>query len=161
MPVKEQLLPDAVLFLWTRSPALPEALEVIHAWGFKYRTVGFAWAKVTKNGKPQFGTGHYTRPALELCLLGIRGRPKVLSHSIRQLIMAQRRAHSRKPDLYDDIARLFKGPYLELFARQTRTGWTSLGNEIAKYTMKKQLDASRGEFGDAYHRRLVEYEGAS
>lgn len=126
---------DAALFLWVRSPGLIKALEVLPAWGFKYKTIAFTWAKITRNGGPQFGNGHYTRPASELCLLGIRGRPKVNSHSVRQLIMTERRGHSRKPDLYDGIEQLFDGPYLELFARQRRLGWTSWGNEIGRFNI--------------------------
>lgn len=133
VPIKDHIADDAALFLWVRSPGLIKALEVIPAWGFKYKTVGFTWAKVTKAGGPNFGNGHYTRPASELCLLGIRGRPEVKSHSVRQLIIAQRREHSRKPDLYEQIELLFDGPYLELFARQRHQGWTSWGNETKKF----------------------------
>jgi N6-adenosine-specific RNA methylase IME4 len=93
---------------------------------------------VTKNGTPQFGNGHYTRPAAELCLLGIRGRPRVRSHSVRQLIISERRQHSRKPDLYDRIEALFDGPYLELFARQQQPGWTAHGNDIDRFPKRAE-----------------------
>lgn len=124
---------DAALFLWVRSPGLVKALEVVTAWGFKYKTIGFTWAKVTKDGRPPCGIGHYTRPGTELCLLGTRGRPIVKSHRIRQLVLSSPRGHSRKPDLYHEIEELFDGPYIELFARQRHKGWSARGNETDKF----------------------------
>ena len=122
---------DSVLFLWTTDPLLPMALEVMAAWGFLYKTIGFVWAKTTIDGFGfPIGTGYYTRANPEICLLGTRGKPQRLSRSVRKLIVAPRREHSRKPDeAYTGIEALFAGPYLELFSRNHRPGWDRWGNQ--------------------------------
>jgi N6-adenosine-specific RNA methylase IME4 len=80
------------------------------------------------------GTGYWTRANPELCLLFTRGKPKRLSAAVRKLMIAPRREHSRKPDQqYQDIEQLVGGPYLELFARTEREGWTSWGNQTGKF----------------------------
>ena len=100
---------NSVLFLWTTDPHLPMALEVMAAWGFLYKTIGFVWAKTTIDGSGfPIGTGYYTRANPEICLLGTRGKPQRLSRSVRKLIVAPRREHSRKPDeAYTGIEALF------------------------------------------------------
>ena len=78
---------DCVLLMWVVDPMLPEALEVIKAWGFKYKTVGFTWAKQNKNDLGMFtGLGYWTRSNPEMCLLATKGKPSRLSKSVRQLI---------------------------------------------------------------------------
>ena len=123
---------DCVLLMWVVDPMLPEALEVIKAWGFKYKTVGFTWAKQNKNDLGMFtGLGYWTRANPEMCLLATKGKPKRISKSVRQLIISQRQEHSRKPDeIYKRIEQLLDGPYVELFARRERKGWDSWGNEL-------------------------------
>ena len=82
----------------------------------------------------QIGTGYWTRSNSEVCLLATRGKPKRTDAGVRQAIIEPRRQHSRKPDcVYERIERLVAGPYLELFARNTRPGWTSWGNETEKF----------------------------
>lgn len=132
MPVQDMAAPDCVLLLWVTDPFLALGLDVIDAWGFAYKTIGFYWAKTGKTpGTFPIGTGYWTRANPELCLLATRGRPKRLNADVRKLIMAPRREHFRKPDeAYDRIERLVAGPYLELFARQRRAGWDSLGAEV-------------------------------
>jgi N6-adenosine-specific RNA methylase IME4/predicted nucleic acid-binding Zn ribbon protein len=122
---------ECALFLWVTAPVLPEALKLIEAWGFIYKTIGFTWVKVNKkNGKPFTGMGHYTRANAEICLLATRGKPRVKAHDINQVISAPRREHSRKPDeQYPRIMQLFEGPYLELFARARWQGWKVWGLE--------------------------------
>lgn len=122
---------DCVLLLWAIDPLLNRAFEVIDAWGFTYKTVGFYWVKTSKDGtRYPISTGYYTRANPETCLLATRGRPKRLSCSVRKLIVAPRREHSRKPDeAYERIEQLFGGPYLELFSRLPREGWEQHGNE--------------------------------
>ncbi len=138
LPVGSWAARDAVLLLWTTDPLLPRALEVIRAWGFTYKTVGFYWAKLRKRADPRrfspedfvAGLGFWTRANPELCLLATRGRPKRRSTAVRRLIVAPRREHSRKPDeAYERIEALVEGPYLELFARAVRPGWDSWGTE--------------------------------
>jgi N6-adenosine-specific RNA methylase IME4 len=123
---------DSILFMWATYPNLEEAFEVIKSWGFRYKTVAFTWAKTTKNDKWHIGCGYYTRANPEICLLATKGKiPKRKSKSIRNLVISKIREHSRKPDvIYDYIENLFDGPYIELFARNTREGWDNWGNEL-------------------------------
>ena len=125
LPVANWCAPDCRLFLWTTDAHLPQALELGAAWGFGYSTVAFVWAKQTRTGRTwQFAGGKATRKGAELCLLFLRGRLDRRSASVRQLIVAPVREHSRKPDeAYERIEQLVSGPYLELFARRTRPGW--------------------------------------
>lgn len=113
-------------------PMIPEALELIRAYGFQYRTVAFVWEKRTTNGKLHWGMGSYTRANAELVLLGVRGRPKRESAGVHQIVQAKVREHSQKPDeVYQAIEELMAGRRrLELFARAVRPGWTVLGNAI-------------------------------
>jgi N6-adenosine-specific RNA methylase IME4 len=125
LPVADWATPDCALFLWATDPSLPQALEVIEAWGFVYKTVAFTWAKTTKDGAGfPIGCGYWTRANPEQCLLATRGRPQRISRSVRQLILAPRRAHSQKPEeVYERIEALVPGPYLEMFARERHPGW--------------------------------------
>lgn len=134
LPVEALAARNAALFLWATFPLLPEALQTMRAWGFEYKT-GAAWAKQSKTGrKLAFGTGYLFRSAAELLLVGTRGDPQATSRSVRNLILAPVREHSRKPDqAHDMVEQLFAGPYVELFARQRRPGWQSWGNETEKF----------------------------
>lgn len=135
LPVSQVAADDSILYYWVYQPVLPDALQVMEAWGFKYVTIGHVWNKLTTTGKPAFGTGYYTRTGMEMCLIGRRGnppRPKV--RNVRQCFSAPIREHSRKPDeMYDFIESMYDGPYLELFARnEPRPSWVKLGNETGK-----------------------------
>lgn len=125
---------NSALFLWATFPMLPEALELLAAWGFTYKTGG-AWGKQSSTGRAlAFGTGYIFRSAAELLLVGTRGEPKWLSKSERNLWLAPIREHSRKPDeIIPMIERMTPGPRLELFARQRRPNWVSAGNELDKF----------------------------
>ena len=138
LPVAEWAAADCVLLLWTTDPLLPTALEVIRAWGFAYKTVGFYWAKLNKSADPTIyhdasfftGLGFWTRANPEMCLLATRGHPHRRNANVRKLIVSPRREHSRKPDeAYQRIEALCEGPYLEMFARSTRPGWDRWGAE--------------------------------
>jgi N6-adenosine-specific RNA methylase IME4 len=140
LPVADLAAPDCVLLLWVSDPMLPQGLEVMASWGFTYRTVGFTWAKTSKKThwswapKWHLGLGYYTRANPEMCLLGIRGKPKRVSKAVRQLIVAPVRAHSRKPDeFFSSVEQLLAGPYVELFSRQHRDEWSCWGREIGKF----------------------------
>ena len=133
LPVADIAAKDSVLFLWATFPMLPEALRVISAWGFKYKTVAFVWLK--QNPKAQswfFGMGFWTRGNAEICLLATRGNPKRQDNSVHQFIISPREAHSKKPDeARDKIVRLMGDlPRVELFARQSPPDWDVWGNEI-------------------------------
>lgn len=138
IPVNEWAARDCALFMWATDPMLPKALELIEAWGFEFKTVGFYWAKINKNAdqnalseKDFFtGLGYWTRANVEQCLLATKGRPKRRAKDVRRLIVDKRREHSRKPEaVYSRIERLMTGPYLELFSRETREGWDAWGDE--------------------------------
>jgi len=122
---------DAVLFLWSTNPFLNEALELMEAWDFEYKT-NLVWAKTEHR---QRGTGFYVRGRHELLLLGTRGSftplEQHISPPIGSVIMAPLREHSRKPDeVYDLIEKLYPGcRYMELFARGQRNGWDAWGNQ--------------------------------
>ncbi len=122
---------DAVLLMWITDPMLDKAFEVIQAWGFTYKTVGFYWVKTSvefdsKEAKYPIGTGYWSRANPEQCLLATLGHPVPQAHDVRRLLMSPRREHSRKPDeAYDRIERLCEGPYVELFARHARSGWNT------------------------------------
>jgi len=80
------------------------------------------------------GLGYWTRGNPEMCLLATKGKPKRISKSVPQLVVEQRREHSRKPDImYNHIENLLEGPYIELFARTQRPGWDSWGNQTDKF----------------------------
>ena len=122
---------NCALFLWATDPLLPEALQVMRAWGFTYSTVAFHWIKQTKSGEPFVGLGYWTRANPEICLFGTRGRPSRKSRTVRRALFAPRRAHSQKPDeVYGAIEQLLDGPYIELFARQRRSGWDASGDGL-------------------------------
>lgn len=124
---------DSVLFIWVTFPQLKEALKVIRAWGFKYKTVAFVWIKQNKSGKGWFfGLGFWTRGNAEICLLATKGKPKRLSKRVHQLIISPLTEHSRKPDearkkIVELVGEL---PRLELFAREKTDGWDVWGNEV-------------------------------
>lgn len=120
-------------FLWATFPKLPEALRLIEAWGFQYKTVGFVWVKTNPSGNGFFlGLGWWTRSNAEICLLAVRGKPKRQCAGISQLIISPRERHSKKPDIVRNLAVTLVGdvPRIELFARETSTGWDVWGNEV-------------------------------
>ena len=143
LPVSHVAADSAALFMWATSPLLPDALALIEAWGFTYKTIAFAWLKTTNDGsKFAIGTGHYTRQNAEICLLATRGDvlPRQ-NRAIRQIVEAPdseaivtpRGRHSAKPpEVRDRIVDLFGQDlsYLELFSRSVNPGWTCWGNEV-------------------------------
>ncbi len=118
---------DAVLFLWATNPLLREALSIMDAWGFVYKT-NFCW------GKDRVGMGYYVRGQHELLLIGRRGDIGTPSPADRppSLLLAPRQEHSRKPDdFYGLIERMYPDrSKVELFARRERDGWESWGNQV-------------------------------
>ena len=122
---------DALLFLWRVSSQVEEAYSVVRAWGFVPKSE-IVWRKLTANGKPHFGMGRIVRASHETCIVAKRGRPEILAKNIRSVFEAPTGRHSEKPEVfYDLVEQLSGGPYLELFARRIRPGWTCLGNEVA------------------------------
>lgn len=126
---------DAVLLMWVTWPLLQEGLDVIKAWGFKYKTCAFNWVKRNKKQKDKFfiGLGYYTRANSEVCLLATRGKPlKRFSKSVEQIVDTPIERHSKKPDcVRTRIVELFGDlPRIELFAREKTLGWDVFGNEV-------------------------------
>jgi N6-adenosine-specific RNA methylase IME4 len=140
MPVAQLAADDCVLFMWVVQTQLPEAVKLFDAWGFKLKSCAFNWVKggalplFPDDVVTQMGMGKWTRAESEVCWLGTRGAPKRLNADVRQVIDERRREHSRKPDCVQArVERLVAGPYLELFARQKRPGWTVWGNQTDKF----------------------------
>lgn len=147
MPVKDLAHADAHLFLWTTGPCLPQAFDVMESWGFRYSGIAFTWVKLKRSHDPSqlrilptmahdlhTGLGFTTRKNAEFCLLGRRGNARRLAKDVREIILSPVREHSRKPDeVYERVQRYCEGPYLELFSRQSRPGWTTWGNEATKF----------------------------
>jgi N6-adenosine-specific RNA methylase IME4 len=137
LPVGDLCDRPAHLYLWVPNALLPQGLAVLAAWGFEYKS-NLVWHKVRKDGGPDGrGVGFYFRNTTELVLFGTRGknaRTLAPGRSQVNIIKTQKREHSRKPDeLYDVIEACSPGPYLELFARGSRVGWTTWGNQADEY----------------------------
>jgi N6-adenosine-specific RNA methylase IME4 len=133
LPVSTLAQGTAHLYLWVPNALLPDGLRVMSAWGYQYKT-NIVWQKIRKDGGPDGrGVGFYFRNVTELLLFGVKGknaRTEQPGRSQVNLIASRKREHSRKPEeQYELIERCSKGPYLELFARGTRRGWTYLGDE--------------------------------
>jgi len=134
LPIREIAEDTCCLFLWVTSPLLDEGIKVIEDWGFKYKTVAFCWSKITKHGKHVSNLGRWTMGNVELCLLGVKGRPNSwrIDYSIKQLVIAERTKHSAKPsEVRDRIVKLLGDrPRIELFAREHAEGWDVWGDEV-------------------------------
>src|SRR5690606_7795967 len=134
LPVKDVAAKNAHLYLWVPNALLPEGLEVMAAWGFRYVS-NIIWAKRRKDGGPDGrGVGFYFRIVTEILLFGVKGSMRTRSPGRSQvnMIETRKREHSRKPDeQYDLIESCSPGPYLELFSRHPRTKWTLWGDESA------------------------------
>jgi len=135
LPVQKICEDNCILFLWATFPKIQEALDVIKAWGFEYKTCAFTWMKMNRNGTPFFGMGQWTRSNAEICLLATKGKDAhklVKNHKVRAFIESQRKKHSEKPnEVRKRIVELVGNvPRIELFARQKTEGWDVWGNEV-------------------------------
>ena len=135
LPVGAATAKDAHLYLWVPNALLLEGIEVLQAWGFRYVS-NIVWAKRRKDGGPDGrGVGFYFRNVTEPILFGVKGSMRTLApaRSTVNMIETRKREHSRKPDeQYDLIESCSPGPYLEMFARYGRPGWTAWGNEAGE-----------------------------
>ena len=147
LPVTERAATDSLLLLWATWPKLDIALEVIQSWGFRYKT-GFPWIKLRDVPTidlfgnlalyPAPGQGWWIRGVTEALLIAVRGDMQppaippdgILTDEGPNGIISLRFRHSKKPANVYEYAELFPGPYLELFARETRPGWNVWGNEV-------------------------------
>ncbi|WP_223215539.1 MULTISPECIES: MT-A70 family methyltransferase [Agrobacterium] len=133
LPVASLAAEPAHLYMWVPNALLPDGLKVLASWGFEYKS-NIVWHKIRKDGGSDGrGVGFYFRNVTELLLFGVRGKnARTLGPGRSQVnyLATRKREHSRKPDeQYDLIEDCSRGPYLELFARGTRPGWTYWGNQ--------------------------------
>ncbi|MCP5276570.1 MAG: S-adenosylmethionine-binding protein [Burkholderiales bacterium] len=138
LPVEAIVKETAHLYLWVPNALLADGLQVMAHWGFTYKT-NLIWYKVRKDGGPdRRGVGFYFRNVTEMILFGVRGknaRTLQPGRSQENIISSQKREHSRKPDeQYNIIESCSPGPYIELFARGPRKGWSVWGNQSQEYT---------------------------
>lgn len=158
LPVRDLAHPDGcVLHFWVIDTHVEMALDVIKAYGFAFKTVGFYWAKTNTDGSFFTGMGFWTRAnpehtleaylgeteqEVERSFLATVGRPKRTGKGVKRLIVSPRREHSRKPDeIYERIEALTDGPYVELFARQWRPNWSAWGDQIDKFGGDPEIEA--------------------
>jgi N6-adenosine-specific RNA methylase IME4 len=134
LPVRDVAADRSHCYLWTPNALVPDALQVLAAWGFAYKTM-FVWHKVRKDGGSDGrGVGFYFRNVTETVLFGVRGGLRTFQPGRRQvnLLATRKREHSRKPDeMYGIVEACSPGPFLELFARYPQPGWTAWGDEAA------------------------------
>jgi len=142
LPVGDLALPQSHLYLWCPNALLHEALSIMKAWGFTYKT-NIVWYKVRKDGGPDGrGVGFYFRNVTELVLFGVKGKLRTYSPGRSQvnILISRKQEHSRKPDaIYDLIERCSPGPYLELFARKRVPGWIQWGDEVDTYETRRPV----------------------
>lgn len=137
LPVNEMALENSILFIWATFPNIGEALKVIEAWGFDYKTAAFVWVKRNKKSDSWFwGMGAYTRANAEVCLLAIKRGSKagelIKRHDVHQIVDSPVERHSKKPEeVRERIVQLCGDvPRIELFAREEIPGWDCFGNEV-------------------------------
>ena len=133
LPVSTIADNDCILFLWATFPNIQQALDVVKAWGFEYKTVAFVWEKLDKstNNHKKYGLGWYTRSNCEIVMVGRKGKFDRKSASVQQIVKSTIGKHSQKPDevrkrileLCGDL------PRIELFARSKIHGWDTWGND--------------------------------
>ena len=133
LPVAQLAAETSHLYLWVPNALLPEGLSVLEAWGFSYKS-NIVWHKIRKDGGSDGrGVGFYFRNVTEILLFGVKGknaRTLAPGRSQVNIIQTRKREHSRKPDeQYKVIEACSPGPYLELFSRGSRQGWTTWGNQ--------------------------------
>ncbi len=140
LPVQDTLAPAAHLYLWVPNALLPDGMDVLKSWGFRYVS-NIVWAKRRLDGGPDGrGVGFYFRNVTELLLFGVRGSMRTLAPGRSQvnMIESRKREHSRKPDeQYELIEACSPGPYLEMFARHRRAGWSVWGDESSEETVPR------------------------
>lgn len=142
LPVARHAAQQSHLYLWVPNALLPDGLAVLNAWGFKYKT-NLIWTKVRKDGGPDGrGVGFYFRNVTEILLFGVRGNLRTRAAGRRQVnfVATRKREHSRKPDeIYEIVESCSNGPFLELFARAPRHGWSQWGDELDTYLSRRKV----------------------
>jgi len=137
LPITELADDDGcTIFLWTTNNHMGDAFKLLEAWQFTHKSI-LTWEKICKNGSTRIGNGHWLRSSTEHCLIATKGKVRAFgSHSAiarrtSNLLKAERREHSRKPDeFYRLVESICTGSKLDMFSRQVREGWDAWGNEI-------------------------------
>lgn len=161
LPVEKSAAPDCVLFLWATWPLLPEAIGVMRAWGFEYKTIGFLWVKKNRSDCGHFfGLGRWTRGNSEVCLMGVRGKPQRANAAVAQLCFEPLTKHSEKPLVVRDrIVELIGDlPRMEMFARTGAVGWTIWGKQAPGENHGRILEDRSGDGGAGNQVAGVEHE---
>ena len=135
LPVEKLADKNCILFLWVTDPLINKQIQILNAWGFEYKTVGFYWIKENKNqNNMRFwkGPGYWTRCNPEICLLATKGHPKRVGTNVDKLVFATRDKHSKKPPIIKNKIVELCGdlPRIELFARERVDDWDCWGNEV-------------------------------
>lgn len=133
LPVQDIADDDCILFMWATFPNLQQALDLMKAWGFEYKTTVFVWEKLdkTNNTPKKYGLGWYTRSNCEIVMLGRKGKFDRKSAAVQQIVKSTITKHSQKPDeVRKRIIKLCGDlPRIELFARTKIHGWDTWGND--------------------------------
>jgi len=131
LPVGDLAAPDGChLYLWVTNSFMRQGYELLDAWGFREKTI-ITWVKQTKSGKVNFGFGHYFRNATEHVIFAVRENMPTLRADQANILFGIRSGHSKKPErIYRLVEMMSPPPYLELFSRHQRTGWSVWGNEV-------------------------------
>jgi N6-adenosine-specific RNA methylase IME4 len=153
LPIADIAASRSHLYLWVPNALIVEGLEVMRRWGFTYKT-NLVWHKVRRDGGPDGrGVGFYFRNVTELVLFGVRGNLRTARAGRTQVnfIATRKREHSRKPDeFYPLVEACSYAPYLELFARHSRTGWSAWGNEVDESPVSKVNRTEQAEINPMY-----------
>jgi len=130
LPIEQIKDKDCVIFLWCVVPQLPEAFELLKAWGFKYKTM-LTWHKLPGN-RTQAGLGYWFRGYTEHILFGIRGDVRAFKCQKHNIITQANLGHSKKPHAFRQLIEYATNnlkPRIELFARTKVHGWDVWGND--------------------------------
>lgn len=150
LPIADIAAPDAALFMWVVQPMLPQALELLGAWGFTFKTVAFCWVKIKgpygqgrlflDSQDVRKGLGYHTRSGMEQCWLATRGKGySRATMGEAQVHFEAIREHSRKPDHFAEAIERLTGPKarkVELFCRTPRPEWSHFGNQVGKFSLE-------------------------
>jgi len=143
LPVAQVASDDSALFMWATCPHFPDALAVMEAWGYKYKTIAFTWVKTNKKSFTlHWGMGNWTRANAEHVLLGIKGKPKRIHKGVHSVIIRPVLGHSCKPpEVRHQIVKLMGDvPRIELFARERVPGWDAIGDAIDGMDIRESLE---------------------
>ncbi len=139
LPIRWIAADKAILFMWVIDRFIPVVEDIMQAWGFKYKTLGYVWHKKAKHTKGENAImSRYGHKSVELCFIGVKGGCIVENPTVKQFLSVPKREHSRKPDeIRKRIIQLCGDrPRIELFSRQKLEGWDAWGDQVPKEEQK-------------------------